>query len=92
MRWSEEILLVEEEMRRVVKFMLWQAKWWRDWQGLHNGLPPAEEEGMKAYALRQAALRQALSDKFSSQWADIPRLLSQRERHPEVVGVTTSLD
>jgi hypothetical protein len=28
MRWSEEVLLVEEEMRRVLEYMSWFANWW----------------------------------------------------------------
>jgi hypothetical protein len=86
MRWSEEVLLLEEEMRRVQQFLAWQAKWWDDRQMLFEDLPAAEAEGMRGYALRQAALRRALQDSFSKQWADVPQLLKLWERHPEVAA------
>ncbi|KAJ7601666.1 hypothetical protein DFH06DRAFT_939375, partial [Mycena polygramma] len=29
-RWREEVILVEEEMRRVLEFCRWKAQWWKD--------------------------------------------------------------
>lgn len=35
MRWSEEVLLLREEMRRVLVFLEWQATWWEKRAVLH---------------------------------------------------------
>jgi hypothetical protein len=84
MRWSEEVLLVKEEMRRVLTFMLWHASWWEDRQMNFDQLPKAEEEGMRGYALRQAALRRALHADFTKQWKAVPSMVRKGRRHPEV--------
>jgi len=86
MRWSEEVLLLEEEMRRVLRFLEWHAKWWEDQQGRHTNLSPAEEKGMRAYALRQAGLRRALRKAFYDQWAPLPGLIRSSSRHPELAN------
>jgi hypothetical protein len=84
MRWSEEILLLQEEMSRTGAFLEWQSKWWETRQMLHTELRPAEEEGMRAYALRQASLRRRLREAFQLKWAGVSSLLSSTSRHPEV--------
>jgi hypothetical protein len=86
MRFSEEVVLLQEEMRRVLRFMDWHAGWWMDQRHRLTGLPDAEAEGMAAYANRQAVIRKDLANKFRQQWADVPKLLALRERHPEVQG------
>ncbi|KAG2095920.1 uncharacterized protein F5147DRAFT_584384 [Suillus discolor] len=58
-RWSEEVELLLEEMRRVVVFLKWQAEWWSG-RANTRALEPADEEGAVAYAYRQAALRLSL--------------------------------
>ena len=50
MRWSEEVLLVQEEMRRVLEYMSWLANWWSS----HAAVPsmahdPYLTEGLTAY-------------------------------------------
>ncbi|KAG1789189.1 uncharacterized protein HD556DRAFT_1433840 [Suillus plorans] len=56
-RWTEEVKLLLEEMRRVREFLSWHAKWWDEQADRRVGLPPAEAEGTNAYVRRQAALR-----------------------------------
>jgi hypothetical protein len=83
-RWSEEVLLLEEEMRRVIVFLRWRALWWEE-QGLpRTDLSPADAEGMHAYALRQAALLRSLCDDFSKRWNDFARRVGSSKRHPEI--------
>jgi hypothetical protein len=86
MRWSEEGLLLQEEMRRVLSFVVWQAGWWLDRQAPHDGLSPPEAEGIAAYSIRQAALCQALHDNFASRWSGVGLLVSHRKRHSDVAG------
>ncbi|KAJ7194344.1 hypothetical protein GGX14DRAFT_404795 [Mycena pura] len=57
-RWSEEVDLLEEEMRRIRAFLTWHSKWWMEraqcvWQADEV---PVTREGLQAYA-RQAKPR-----------------------------------
>jgi len=68
MRWSEEVELLQEEMRRVLQFFGWQAMWW-DSQKERRFIEPIEErDGLRAYAARQASLRHDLRQNFSRLW------------------------
>ncbi|OAX31006.1 hypothetical protein K503DRAFT_704426, partial [Rhizopogon vinicolor AM-OR11-026] len=68
MRWSEEVELLQEEMRRVLQFFGWQATWW-DSQKERRFIEPTEErDGLRAYAARQASLRHDLRQNFSRLW------------------------
>lgn len=85
MRWSEEVDLLEEEMRRVLQFLTWRAGWWdsqSDRRGLEEG---AQCEGEAAYAARQAAVQRSLHDSFVVKWAPLPELI-RRGRAGESVG------
>jgi hypothetical protein len=86
MRWSEEIMLLLEEMRRVLAFLDWHAKWWDHRQRLWEGLSPTEDEGMVAYAQQQAELRRALRNHFLSQWRHVDEWISLGTRHPDILG------
>lgn len=58
-RWEEEVLLIQEEMRRVVMFFEWKAKWWRS-QGSRRSVSSDADDsiihGVAAYAEKQAQL------------------------------------
>jgi hypothetical protein len=65
MRWAEETELLQEEMRRVLCFLRWQADWWHE----KGAIPLSRnEEGLVAYAGRQAQLRKDLADCFEKMW------------------------
>jgi hypothetical protein len=68
MRWSEEVLLLREEMRRVLAFLDWHARWWDERRGLLTGLSSSEEEGVMAYASKQADMRRSLRSTFEHMW------------------------
>lgn len=71
-RWEEEVLLLREEMRRVLAFFEWQAGWW-DKQGARRQFVSHEfTEGALAYAHRQATLRRRMSTHFRSLWEAVP--------------------
>ncbi|KAJ7878541.1 hypothetical protein B0H14DRAFT_3083030 [Mycena olivaceomarginata] len=77
-RWTEEVDLVEEEMRRVVAFLEWKAERWavlRD-ERCSEGLDEITLEGLSAYAQRQAQIQLDLRDVFSETWKDIPRYIA----------------
>ncbi|KAG2031785.1 hypothetical protein BDR03DRAFT_936229 [Suillus americanus] len=72
-RWSEEVELLLEEMRRVIEFLKWQAGWWSGRASARVMESTAEQEGVTAYACRQAALRLSLIASFQHLWRDVPR-------------------
>ncbi|KAJ8584343.1 hypothetical protein M405DRAFT_866304 [Rhizopogon salebrosus TDB-379] len=75
MRWAEEGELLWEEMRRVLQFLRWHAVWW-DGKGHGRTLSAtADNEGLVAYACRQAQLRHGLADHFEGMWtAHLPAI------------------
>ncbi|KAM6493722.1 hypothetical protein JOM56_010083 [Amanita muscaria] len=73
MRFSEEVELLLEEMRRVLQFFEWQESWWLDKAEQKNDLMSTmRTEGLQAYAMRQATLRADLCKHFSHMWQYIP--------------------
>lgn len=68
MRWTEEVELIEEEMRRTKQFLTWQAGWWES-----QVTPPSLRmsdlvEGINAYAHRQASIRRRMHDYCAQAW------------------------
>ena len=74
MRWSEEVLLLQEEIKRVLEYMSWFSNWWTS-----HAAPPSEStahdpflsEGLSAYAAKQADLRLLLHNHFEMLWKDV---------------------
>ncbi|KAJ6582403.1 hypothetical protein B0H19DRAFT_930041 [Mycena capillaripes] len=79
MRYTEEVDLLQEEMRRVVQFMDWRRDWWRSLVGLRAAVQPdtALREGHSAYAHKQAAYMGGLSTRFQKLWEDVPKFLDE---------------
>lgn len=94
MRFSEEVELLNEEMRRVLAFLEWEACRWEEratervWMQVpattvdtttSATMPVSPEgalnEGLRAYAQRQAAIRRKLFTRFSEQWHDVPTFI-----------------
>ncbi|KAG2037090.1 hypothetical protein BDR03DRAFT_934153 [Suillus americanus] len=73
-RWFEEIQLLLEEMRRVLEFLDWQTKWWEARVTLRVAEQSEDNEGLVAYAKRQAAIRRSLSAKFRASWHHVTAL------------------
>jgi hypothetical protein len=76
MGWSEEVLLLREEMRRVLEFLKWHAKWWEARRALHSNLKPELAEGMLAYASKQASIRRSIGASFNSLWRSSDELIT----------------
>ncbi|KAJ6479437.1 hypothetical protein C8R47DRAFT_1218996 [Mycena vitilis] len=83
MRYSEEVDLLEEEMRRVVVFLDWRAAWWRSLLGLRTAMQPdaALQEGHAAYVHKQAGYMSGLADRFRKLWASVPEYLVMARAH-----------
>ena len=87
-RWSEEVALLKEEMRRVLESLKWKSN---DW--LRKGCPeaisalstcPYQLEGLRAYASRQANVFGMLRKHFLGIWSglEIPQEYLTERTHP----------
>ncbi len=64
-RWHEEVLLVSEEMRRVLYFFQWKAEWWSSQSALRMDAPIRVQRGIAAYAAKQVAISHAMATSFA---------------------------
>ncbi|KAK7030161.1 CxC2 domain-containing protein [Favolaschia claudopus] len=74
-RWTEEVDLLEEEMRRVLEFLKWKAEWWTSLIGQREFLSDEDDEGFLAYAHRQSRIQIDLRARFEGNWRDVPRFI-----------------
>ncbi|KAJ7780676.1 hypothetical protein DFH07DRAFT_765194 [Mycena maculata] len=71
-RWREDVVLVEEEMRRTIEFGFWMAATWevrasaRSW-----GVDRPQREGLVAYAKEHMAREEETSTQLQRKWAGI---------------------
>jgi hypothetical protein len=66
MRWKEELLIVQEEMRRVLAYQQWRAAWWKERNFQHS--EPAIVSGISGYAHKQAAICIQMAEKCALYW------------------------
>ena len=66
-RAAEEVLLLKEEMRRVLEFLKWKADWWILRVGLRSETK-GTAEGLHAYAHKQSLIQKNLAQHFRSIW------------------------
>ncbi|KAJ7142169.1 hypothetical protein C8R46DRAFT_1233204 [Mycena filopes] len=68
-RWDEEVQLLREEMRRVMRYLEWETGVWagRAAESREGPLPVATRAGQEAYAKKQAALHRDLRAFFFTQ-------------------------
>ena len=79
-RWSEEVELLQEEMRRVVAFLEWKSGDWLAKVDARGGEPASDiQSGLRAYAKKQAAIFHNLAISFTKLW--YPTLVSYDLRH-----------
>jgi len=68
-RCQEEVLLLKEEMRRVIAFLGWKAEWWIARRTGRTDVTNKELlEGLQAYAEVQADLQKTLKEDFCAIW------------------------
>ena len=71
-RWSEEVALLQEEMRRVLEYCDWKATWWRNEGGQRTRVDDLViVSGLKAYAEKQASVFDRLGQSFASRWSSV---------------------
>ncbi|KAJ7434219.1 hypothetical protein B0H11DRAFT_2258641 [Mycena galericulata] len=74
-RWTEEVDLLKEEMRRAPLTLRWKAGWWavraqpEEFTGEHA-------EGVRAYAARQADMFRRLAAHFEKMWDGLAEMES----------------
>ncbi|KAJ8469906.1 hypothetical protein ONZ45_g16729 [Pleurotus djamor] len=75
-RWQEEVSLLKEEMRRVLRFLDWSSN---SWSHIADSQPAATEtinpslrqrvrRGLRSYALKQASLQTQAAKAYQSHW------------------------
>ena len=68
-RWEEEVLLLEEEMHRVLRSLHWEEQQWLARAKEDFEYDDITAAGHRAYALRQAFLARSTMTKFKKQWS-----------------------
>ncbi|KAJ7084884.1 hypothetical protein B0H15DRAFT_951369 [Mycena belliarum] len=68
-RWEEEVMILREEMKRVLRFLRWRSLWWEKRRGARRGAVRDDvQTGLEAYAARQAALHREIARRFKTMW------------------------
>ena len=70
-RWSEEVVLLAEEMHRVLWFLKWKATWWTNQRDLRSDVRSDIQEGLTAYSAKQSATLLGMGMKFANKWYEI---------------------
>jgi len=79
-RWSEEVDLLQEEMRRVVAFLEWRSREWSAKVDVRSEDSTSDvQSGLSAYARKQAAIYHGLAVSFTKLWH--PTLVSYDLQH-----------
>ncbi|KAJ7164597.1 hypothetical protein C8R43DRAFT_1122474 [Mycena crocata] len=68
-RWEEEVLLLREEMRRVLRYLEWQRDWWLARKEVRQDESPELRHGLEVYARRHAAMHNSLLGFFRNEWS-----------------------
>jgi hypothetical protein len=67
-RWIEEVRLLREEMKRVLRMLRTIQDEWKGRAAERGEIDPELAAGLKAYALRQVYVHRRVAEKFHSGW------------------------
>ncbi|KAF7310144.1 CxC2 domain-containing protein [Mycena indigotica] len=67
-RWREEVALIREEMKRVLRCLATIQKEWDERAGARDEEDVALSSGLRAYALRQCAMHKRVGEAFYESW------------------------
>ncbi|KAJ7062089.1 hypothetical protein C8F01DRAFT_124048, partial [Mycena amicta] len=67
-RWNEEVQLLEEEMRRVLRYLIWGEEWWKNQGSRREGLDAELDSALRAYSLKRAEEYQRLMVQYRLKW------------------------
>ncbi|KAJ7139369.1 hypothetical protein C8R44DRAFT_604986 [Mycena epipterygia] len=84
-RWVEEVMLLREEMCRILRYLAWQTAWW---EGQVSQRQASEElaSGLRGYALKQAQWHEQLAGFFQTKWNTPAETAGQRWAAIEAAG------
>ncbi|KAJ7669187.1 hypothetical protein DFH06DRAFT_944750, partial [Mycena polygramma] len=68
-RWVEEVMMLREEMKRVLRMLRTIQGEWQDRIGKRSEIDPELAAGLKAYALRQVYVHRRLATAFHAGWS-----------------------
>src|SRR5687767_9762614 len=67
-RWEEEVLIIEEEMRRVIVYYEWKESQWLEQLEQQDTGDISIQSGIMAYRQKQASFCRYLADSFARAW------------------------
>jgi hypothetical protein len=67
-RWNEELLIIQEEMRRVIVYQQWKAAWWSERSSLRDHPDVSILSGVSGYAHKQASISLCLAERCGVYW------------------------
>jgi hypothetical protein len=70
-RWDEELLIIQEEMRRVLSFYEWRSAWWLEQANRRIALESSIQSGVVAYAHKQSALCLRMAARCAEYWLPV---------------------
>ncbi|KAJ6567629.1 hypothetical protein DFH09DRAFT_1247212 [Mycena vulgaris] len=73
-RWEEEVLLLQEEMRRTLRYLEWQGEWWDARLCRRPSAAADIRAGLRGYALKQTVLCHRLAAHFKGGWEATARV------------------
>ena len=70
-RWKEELLIIQEEMHRVLAFFEWRSMWWLNQANRRQNLECSVKSGIKAYAYKQSSLCLQMAARCAGFWLPV---------------------
>ncbi len=70
-RWQEEVILLQEEMRRAIVDMEWQAQQWKTRVNARSDVSPDLLQGLMAYTYKQANIHTSFAASYAKKWIPI---------------------
>jgi hypothetical protein len=90
-RWTEEVRLLKDEMRRTPLSLHHNASWWMEHR-YPEGFEDEHAEGAAAYATRQATLHTDIATAFETLWAPLRDLEVVEELEPALATPNPASD
>jgi hypothetical protein len=70
-RWNEELLIIQEEMRRVLAYFEWKSSWWLEQANQRSSLEASVQSGVMAYAHKQSNLSLRMAARCAAHWLPV---------------------
>ncbi|KAF8122736.1 hypothetical protein K438DRAFT_1603507 [Mycena galopus ATCC 62051] len=67
-RWVEEVQLLREEMKRVLRMLRWTSQRWASRVSGREDIDPELHAGLAAYARRQIYVHRRIAEQFEGDW------------------------